>query len=267
MKKLLFCLMCAFIAMPVNAAPRRSATLQLNKQMLGRSAAVQTGEMKVAEHGEKTVADIDEQSVETPKTDETDARRATCLANNIGGRDIFVWAASDSNTDNYSTMVEDTTNPENNVCFALVKVQTNDVRVDLADIPGKYFPMGQRITCGNWVDGDMLKKRILDGKKSARVWATVAGSVGGAGLGVGIMELGGNKALAAMGVKSVQGQKALSGDELFLSQLKVLKKDKDSRYATIVDEIKQIKKGCEKNKIPECDDVDYNKILSGLNEQ
>ena len=60
-----------------------------------------------------------------------------------------------------------------------------------------------------------MQKRVLDARKSARTWATVGGAVGGAGLGVGVMELFGNKLIGG----AVEGQKALTTNELLYSQM------------------------------------------------
>ena len=55
----------------------------------------------------------------------------------------------------------------------------------------------------------------LDARKSGRTWATVGGAVGGAGLGVGIMELFGNRLIGG----KVMGQKSLDEVELLYSQM------------------------------------------------
>ena len=52
-----------------------------------------------------------------------DAERLACVSNNIGVGNTFVWASKYSNTSNYSTMVEDTENPENNVCWVRVELR------------------------------------------------------------------------------------------------------------------------------------------------
>ena len=110
-------------------------------------------------------------------------------------------------------------NPENNICFARVDIMSGDARVATYDIAPRWFPMNNVITCGSWVDANMLERRIADSRRRGRNWATVGGAVGGAAVGVGVMELFGNQALAGMGVTSVMGQRALSGDELIRSQM------------------------------------------------
>ncbi len=198
-----------------------------------------------------------------------DAERLACISNNIGVGNTFVWASKYSNTSNYSTMVEDTENPENNVCWVRVELRSNDAKIDLSDVPGKYFQMGTNIECGAWADADMIEKRILDAKKSARTWATVAGSVGGAGIGVGAMELFGNRALSNInGLQGLQGQKGMSQDELFILQLKELKTSDKNRYDEIVATLKALKNACDSaSGNADCAKIKYNDILSGIGEK
>lgn len=192
-----------------------------------------------------------------------DAERLACISNNIGVGNTFVWASKYSNTSNYSTMVEDTENPENNVCWVRVELRSNDAKIDLSDVPGKYFQMGTNIECGAWADADLIEKRILDAKKSARTWATVAGSVGGAGIGVGAMELFGNKLIGG----AVQGQKGLSEDELFVLQLKELKTSDKNRYDEIVATLNALKNACDSaSGNADCAKIKYNYILLGIKE-
>jgi len=189
-----------------------------------------------------------------------DKERTACMSNNIGMGNTFVWASRLSNTANYTSMTEDTENPDNNICFVRVELKSNDSRINVSDFGGRYFEMGRTITCGSWADEEKLKNRILDAKKSARTWATVGGAVGGAAVGVGSMELFGNKLIGG----SVQGQKALAEDDLFESQLLVLKKDNKSLYQKIMNEMKIIKEECSKDAeaIPEnCKKYDYNRFL------
>ena len=132
------------------------------------------------------------------------------LNNNIGVGNTFVWASKYSDTSNYATMVEDTDNPENNVCFVKVDLKSDDSRISVTDVPSKYFEWGKTITCGSWANADTMRARILDAKKSGRVWGTIGGAVGGAGIGVGAMELFGNKLIGG----KVEGQAALKDDEV-----------------------------------------------------
>ncbi len=192
--------------------------------------------------------------------DTRDKERTACMSNNIGVGNTFVWASRNSNISNYSSMIEDTDNPSNNVCFVRVELKSNDSRINVADFGGRYFEMGRNITCGSWADEEKLKQRILDAKKSARTWATVGGAVGGAAVGVGSMELFGNKLIGG----KVQGQKAMQEDDLFESQLLVLKKDNKSLYDKIITELKTIKEECAKatGTLPaNCTKYDYNRLL------
>lgn len=196
--------------------------------------------------------------------DSRDVEKRACIGNSVGN--VFVWASRYGNAWNYSSMVEDVENPENNVCFVRVELKSNDTRINVSDFSGKYFMMGQKITCGDWVDQDKLEKRILDAKKSKRTLATIGGAVGGAAVGVAAMETFGNRAIGG----TVQGQYALSGDALLISQLNVLKTDNPSKYNQIIASLKNLKKECEQVKISDadalCKKYDYARILSGVAE-
>ena len=161
------------------------------------------------------------QKAEEKKKDNREAERAACLNNNIGVGNTFVWASRYSNTRSYATMQEDTENPENNICYAKVDIKSTDSRINLSDIQSRYFQLGEVVNCGSWVDEEMLKERILEAKKSGRTWATVGGAVGGAAVGVGAMELFGNRLIGG----AVEGQKNknLSETEVLRSQLLVMK--------------------------------------------
>ncbi|MBP5794961.1 MAG: hypothetical protein J6W41_03005 [Alphaproteobacteria bacterium] len=200
-----------------------------------------------------------------PKLDLRDKEKQACIGNRIGN--TFVWASRYSNIDNYSSMIEDTEFPDNNVCFVRVELKSRDSRINTSDFQGKYFVMGDKITCGNWVNEEKLEQRILDAKKSKRTLATVAGSIGGAAVGVGAMESFGNKMIGG----TVQGQQALSGDALLISQLRVLKQDNKSEYNKIISELKTLKSECEKNKNPDtespCKKYNATSILSGVGEK
>ncbi len=202
---------------------------------------------------------------EEEKKDMREKEKAACINNNIGVGNTFVWASRYSNVNNYASMVEDVEEPENNTCFVRVEMKSDDAKVSVADIPAKYFEMGQTITCGSWADENALEKRILDAKKSARTWGTVGGAVGGAALGVGAMELFGNKLIGG----SVQGQKALKDSELLYSQLAVLKKNDKAKYDQIMSQIKSLKRECDnwpniggETELPsECIRINYDYIL------
>ncbi len=209
-----------------------------------------------------------EQVIEEQTKDMREREKAACIQNNIGVGATFVWASKYSNSADYNSMIEDVEFPENNVCFVKVGIKSNDSRIDVSDIPTKYFVMGENITCGQWTNADKLKSRILDAKKKGRTWATVGGVVGGAGVGVGAMELFGNKLLSNAGVESVEGQAALDGDELLCSQMKVLKQEKPSKYDEIIDALKEMQKYCEDTSLWEitsvpdgCTEFNYKQLL------
>lgn len=199
-----------------------------------------SGNAPVTDSGANNMPPSDDDGVTPPAVDHREKERAACIGNNIGIGNTFVWASRYSDTSNYSAMREDTANPENNVCFVRVGLSSGDSRVNLSDIAPRYFEMGRTIVCGDWANEADLKKRILDAKKSARTWGVVASSVGGAGLGVGAMELFGNKLIGG----KVQGQKALAPRDLFISQLKELKKDSPSEYNDLKRTLKQLEDEC-----------------------
>ena len=171
-----------------------------------------------------------------------DKERLACLSNNIGVGNTFVWASKDSNTSNYASMVEDTENPDNNVCFVLVGMRSDDARINTSDVQPQYFKWGDTITCGSWVDEEKMEKRILEAKKSGRTWATVAGSVGGAGVGVGAMELFGNDLIGG----AVMGQESLTqySKEWYTSKINQNKKDSDFDYSEFESLVAELKSYC-----------------------
>lgn len=193
---------------------------------------------------ETVLENVDEVEVvqKTMQQIQAEKQRDICMRNNIGIGNTFVWAARNSNVDNYSMMIEDINVPENNACFVKVAINSTDSRIKVSDLPTKYFEMGRVVECGSWVDEDMLEKRILDAKKSARTWGVVASTVGSAAVGVGAMELFGNKLIGG----AVQGQKALEGQDLILSQLKVLKKDNQTEYNRVVAALRDLEEYCDK---------------------
>ena len=107
----------------------------------------------------------------------------------------------------------------------------------------------------------MLEKRILDAKKGNRIAGIVASSVGGAGLGVGIMELFGNRLIRG----KVEGQKEMSGPVLLRSQLLTLKeKGRKQEYDVYVSNLRIIKDAClaKNDNVAGFDCVEYNDLLS-----
>lgn len=253
-------------AAPASSTPARRSTIASvggSVAPAGRMAA--TPMKKVVPTSGSTAATTSATttvSEEEAQKDMREKERLACTSNNVGMGNTFVWASRLSNIENYSSMIEDTDNPENNVCYVRVELKSNDSRISVSDLGGRYFEMGRNITCGGWVNEEKLQKRILDAKKTGRTWATIGGAVGGAGIGVGAMELFGNKLIGG----KVQGQKALEEDALFESQLLVLKKDNNSSYQKIIKELKTIKQECDKvsesEQPDDCKKYDYNRFLA-----
>ena len=187
---------------------------------------------------------IETEDVVVINEDTREAERNACINNNIGFGNTFVWASRYSDTSNYANMVEDVKNPQNNVCFVRVELKSDDnSRISVSDIPAKYFMWGENIECGSWANKGEIEKRILDAKKGNRIGGIVAISVASAGLGVGAMELFGNKLIGG----KVQGQKNLEGKKLYRSQLLTLKQKNPSQYEARVADLKKIKEVCDKN--------------------
>lgn len=244
MKRVLFSLIACVAAMSVADA----ATSRLGVQQQNVMSAARMPSIPVTTVGVTTaVSNLDSVPVQEKKTepiepekpDMREKEREACIRNNIGVGNTFVWASRYSDVNNYATMVEDIEHPENNTCFVRVELKSSDAKVDLSDISGKYFEMGRNITCGSWVDEDMLEKRILDAKKNARTWATVGGAVGGAALGVGSMELFGNKLIGG----AVQGQKAGTTKDQFRAYLLSLN---DTERKGWIDYFKNMNNECQK---------------------
>ena len=178
-------------------------------------------------------SNINSVAVET-EVDRREAERNACINNNIGVGNTFVWASKYSDVSNYASMNEDVKNPENNVCFVRVELKSDDAKISVSDVPAKYFMWGENIECGSWANEKDMEKRILDAKKGARIGGIVASTVGGAGLGVGIMEAFGNRLIDG----KVMGQKSLTPTELYRSQLLVYKNKNKSEYDKICNELK-----------------------------
>lgn len=197
--------------------------------------------------------------VKPGKKNTRDSERAACLANNIGVGNTFVWASRYSDTSGYATLLEDTTNPDNNVCFVKVDIRSDDSRIDTSDLPSKYFEWGKLIECGSWVDENMLQDRILAAKKKGRTWATIGGAVGGAAVGVGSMELFGNRLIDG----KVMGQKdsSLSRTEILRSQMMDMKRHKDPRYDEIRGYLQELERACRDSANPKCTEYDYKLLL------
>lgn len=244
-------------------APRATASTNQISAMAASNVSVSNGPVTTDKSSVRVDSEIEVEEKE--KVDMREKERAACLNNNIGIGNTFVWASRYSNVNNYASMVEDVENPENNTCFVKVEVKSDDSKISVSDIPSQYFEMGRDITCGSWADEGKLKQRILDAKKSARTWGTVGGAVGGAGLGVGAMELFGNKLIGG----KVEGQKnkKLSDNQVLRSQL-LAEGTNSQEYKDIVHYALILKAECEKDiwntadKPKECDEIDYDFILS-----
>lgn len=280
-----FCLICIpVLAVTNNSQSRRSMTTQLVRSAPRATASTnQISAMANANSSTNAMSSVrvpvgadnsDSTNTEEPgdlpaepedNNADYEKQRKACLSNNIGVGNTFVWASRYSNVNNYSSMVEDVNEPENNICFVLVNIKSSDSNINVSDVPEKYFPMGQNITCGSWADEETLRKRILDSKKTARTWATVGGAVGGAGLGVGIMELFGNRLIGG----AVEGQKGLKGDEQLLAQLRALKKQSPSEFDQIMSAFETLKTECDAwewdGKPTECTTYNYEYLLNARN--
>jgi len=253
MKTLVSFMVLCMVALPGMAATGRVGVVKSPVAAANRIAPTKMASMSVnlmtatatENISDKSSIRYDEPSKDVPPVPEKDKRekeKAACIQNNIGVGNTFVWASRYSNLNDYSTMIEDTENPENNTCFVKVSLKSSDARIKLDDIRDQYYEMGRNITCGAWADESKIEQRILDAKKNARTWATVGGAVGGAALGVTSMELFGNKLIGG----AVEGQKdkSLSQDELLRSQLLVLKKDNSAQYNEIIEHLESLQKEC-----------------------
>lgn len=156
-----------------------------------------------------------------------------CVGNNTGYGNVYVWASRNSDGSDYTRMVEDVSNPANNACWVRVDIESDNPNIRVSDVPSRWFIVGQQITCGDWADRNTLRQRALDARKSGRTWATVGGAVGGAGVGVGIMELFGNRLIGG----KVMGQKALDEAELLYSQMS---ESERREYANAVEKLDEL---------------------------
>ena len=195
------------------------------------------------------------------KVDMREDERNACNANNVGVGNTFVWASRYSDTNNYATMIEDTESPENNTCFVRVELKSRDPKVDVSDFESKYYEMGKNIKCGEWLDEEEMRQTILDAKKSKRAWATVGGTVGGAAVGVGAMELFGNKLIGG----KVEGQKdkRLTNADL---QIVAYNNMSATEQADFKNQVMDLKKFCDKVKqdVNDTDCADYKDELKEI---
>jgi len=230
------------MAKNIMSAPRYTASVN---QISGNGGGINGRVKPVAKVDETeqqtTEPEPDEESEEeVVVVDMREAERNACINNNIGVGNTFVWASKYSDTSNYANMVEDVEHPENNVCFVRVELSsTNESRIKVADIEPKYFMWGEPIKCGSWVSKKEMENRILDARKGARIGGIVASTVGGMGLGVGAMELFGNKLIGG----KVEGQKGVDKIELYKAQLA---KEENKEY---IGDLKIMVEACDENEL------------------
>ena len=238
MKNFVSMLVLSLLVFDVNAATSASRPAVSGKML--RAAPRYTASVNQLNNMGKATAATETTAEEETKNMREEERNA-CINNNIGVGNTFVWASRYSDTSNYANMIEDVEHPENNVCFVKVELKSDDEsRISVADIAPKYFMWGEAIECGSWADAQEMEKRILDTRKGARIGGIVASTVGGAGLGVGAMELIGNKAIDGW-----KGQKGLKGADLYKSEILALqnsKKEADNAKAVeIVDNLRIVR--------------------------
>lgn len=275
MFRLLPIFMAFFVALPAFAASsssqaRRSVTSQMVMSAPRATASTNQLEAMSASNSQPTINKIDlEEKPSEPIENNRDKEKEACVNNNVGLGNTFVWASRYSDSNNYMSMIEDVIEPDNNVCFVRVELKSNDSKISLSDIPARYFEMGRIITCGEWANEDTVRQRILDARKNARVWGSVGAAVGGAAIGVGAMELFGNSLIG--GKVEGQNNENLSDDEVLLSQLLVLKNDKDPDFDKFIAQLKIVKEECAKlqksgGEVPEeCSKYNYEYLLNANN--
>lgn len=267
--------MAFFVALPAFAASsssqaRRSVTSQMVMSAPRATASTNQLEAMSASNSQPTINKIDlEEKPSEPIENNRDKEKEACVNNNVGLGNTFVWASRYSDSNNYMSMIEDVIEPDNNVCFVRVELKSNDSKISLSDIPARYFEMGRIITCGEWANEDTVRQRILDARKNARVWGSVGAAVGGAAIGVGAMELFGNSLIG--GKVEGQNNENLSDDDVLLSQLLVLKNDKDPDFDKFIAQLKIVKEECAKlqnsgGEVPEeCSKYNYEYLLNANN--
>ena len=258
MKKILFLCVGCFAVSNAIGVPAGRGRVSMSEQMLGGAPVATSSRATVSraqisamalENG-RVPADVSasnlavtpEQMLPAAKTEEYKSKRNACVANNVGAGDTFVWASRYSNVNDYTSMVEDVEEPDNNVCFVKITLKSDDEKVDLSDVEGRYFQMGRNIVCGSWLNKSDIEQRILDAKKTGRVLGSVGAAVAGAGVGVGAMELFGNKAIGG----KVEGQKSMSDIDFWKLKLNELKSAEPEKYKEFVNELKNLKLACDR---------------------
>ena len=241
MKRLLFAFAVLFVVFNANADATKNSRIGMvtNNIMNAPRYQVPSGTTGYSVAVKDTTT-----TTTAKKVDTREAERNACINNNIGVGNTFVWASKYSDTSNYANMVEDVEKPENNVCFVRVELKSDDPsRVSVSDIAPKYFMWGEAINCGGWVDQKVMEQRILDARKGARIGGIIASTAAGVGIGVGSMELFGNRLIG----KKVEGQRSLEGEELYRSQLLVLKEEQPSQYRAYLEDLRVMSDACEED--------------------
>ena len=184
------------------SAQMRSAPRATAQNVSGVASSAAVNETGAAAVNVTPAVPVKVNMIDTP---EYKARKAACLNNNIGIGNTFVWASRFGDTTNYATMVEDVEKPENNTCFVKVTLKSNDDKIQIADaVANRYYEWNNDITCGGWIDEGKMRQTILDAKKTGRALTVAGVAVASAGVGVGAMELFGNKLIGG----KVEGQKS-----------------------------------------------------------
>ncbi len=251
MKRYLICLCSLLVTVPVIAAQtNRTKPANYDEERVGTKGNVTTAhQVRVGTTSSSSTTSVT--SSTSSQVDTREEEKEACTSRNSGAGNTFVWA-SKTNSSNYESMVEDTEKPKNNACFVRVTLKSKNPKIQIEE-SSKYFVIGEQETCGSWEKEEDIKQQILDSKKSGLVGGTIAGAVGGAVLGVGAMELFGNKAIGG----KVQGQKALSDEQLLRSQM--LAAGKEDEWKKYEESKKERSSLCEElhalgGKAPECDE-------------
>ena len=249
----------------VMSSPRYTASVnQLSGSVVSPNngtvvAAIPTNDVETGKANTEVSEPVKQE--EKVAVDMREAERNACINNNIGVGNTFVWASKYSNTNDYASMVEDSEHPENNVCFVRVELNSsNESRIKVSDIEPKYFMWGEPITCGSWVSKKEMEKRILDAKKGVRIGGIVASTVAGMGLGVGAMELFGNRLIGG----KVEGQKSVSSVELYKHQLLALQKSDKTKYDGYVQDLRTLRDACNEDKALSDNCSLYSELLKSI---
>ncbi|MBR3510632.1 MAG: hypothetical protein IKN73_01055 [Alphaproteobacteria bacterium] len=251
MKRLVSLFVLSFIAFDVFAAQSTGRRPAMSDRIMSApryTASVnQLNGMSMGTVTKTTTNTKTEEITEEEQKDMREAERNACLNNNIGIGNTFVWASKYSDVSNYALMKEDIKNPENNVCFVRVELKSNDEsRISVSDIEPKYFMWGEDIECGSWVNEKEMERRILEARKGARIGGIVASTVGGLGLGVGVMEAFGNKMFDKVSGGKLEGQRSKylsEGDTktFYIKQMENLKETNPAKYEEYIGYIRSIK--------------------------